>query len=326
MHYFLGVEAIHDSSGLFVSQWWYTLDLLHRAKMEGAKTYTTPMCSHTKLSKFEGNVLPDLTFYLSIVGALQYLMLTRLEIAFAINEVCQFMHKPMDIHWTKCLNASLGLHVRPSSSPRLNGFSDADWADCPEDRCSTSGYCIYFGNTLISWSARKQKTVSQSSTEAAYHGLAIATAEIMWIQSLLTELNAAPSTPPTLWCDNLGATYLTVNPVFHARTKRIEIDYHFVRERVSRYALVVRLLSTKDQIVDIFTKGLPRIPFQHFRDKLTVQEGPLRLRGCMDAPRELAKISAPVLETELRMDNSSPTSCDQSKDGNKSLSSQSFCK
>jgi hypothetical protein len=103
--------------------------------------------------------------------------------------------------------------------------------------------------------------VSRSSTEAEYKAIANVTAELIWVQSLLKELGVFQSRPPILWCDNLGATYLTSNPVFHARTKHIEVDFHFVREQVGRKAMQVRFISSKDQIADIMTKALSRSPF-----------------------------------------------------------------
>jgi len=109
---------------------------------------------------------------------------------------------------------------------------------------------------LVSWSARKQATVSRSSTEAEYKALDNATAEIIWIEALLGELGVQLKEKPCLWCDNLGATYLSANPVFHARTKHIEIDFHFVRERVADKKLDIRFVSSKDQVADGFTKAL----------------------------------------------------------------------
>ena len=124
-------------------------------------------------------------------------------------------------------------YQRSSPSLHIRTYSDADWARCPDTRRSTSGFCVFLGPNLISWTAKKQQTVSRSSVEAEYRSLAHACAESAWIMQLLRDLQFSPPLPATLLCDNLSATYIASNPVFHARTKHIELDYHFIRERIA---------------------------------------------------------------------------------------------
>ena len=139
---------------------------------------------------------------------------------------------------------SHGLLLRCQFSLHLHVFSDSDWAGCHDDHRSTNGYCVFLGTNLISWSSKKQPTVSCSSIEAEYRALANAAIELAWLQSLLQELQVYLPNPPTLWCDNISATYLTVNPVFHAQTKHIEIDLHFVRDKVAFGSLHVKFIAS----------------------------------------------------------------------------------
>jgi histone deacetylase 1/2 len=131
---------------------------------------------------------------------------------------------------------------------------------------------VFFGPNLISWSAKKQATVSRSSTEAEYKSVANATAKVIWLQSLLAELGVRLTQVPCLWCDNLGATYLSANPVFHARAKHIEIDFHFVRERVMKKQLQIRFIPSRDQVADGFTKQLPYQAFENFKHNLNLSK------------------------------------------------------
>jgi hypothetical protein len=192
--------------------------------------------------------------------------------------VCQYLYALATLHWAtvkrilRYLKGTIKLGVKISKSPSIlvSAFTDVDWAGCTDDHRSTGGFVVFLGSNLISWSARKQTTVSRSSTEEEYKTLANATAEIMWVQSLLQELKIRAPRTAKIWCDNIGAKYLSANPVFHGRTKHIEIDYHFVRERVAHKQLEVEFVSTKDQVADGMTKALPIRQMEIFRYNLNL--------------------------------------------------------
>jgi histone deacetylase 1/2 len=280
LSYFLGIEVKPMQGGILLKQEKYAGDILERVGMKHCKSSPTPLAASENLSKEDGELLSseDATKYRSIVGALQYITLTRPDLAFAVNKVCQFLHAPTTAHWTAVKRilryvkgtSDFGIKITKSPSTLLSAFSDADWAGSVDDRRSTGGFAVFFGPNIISWSAKKQATVSRSSTEAEYKSLANATAELVWMEGLLKELGVRLKTPPCLWCDNLGATYLSANPVFHARAKHIEIDFHFVRERVARKQLSIRFVSTRDQLADGFTKALGTRLFEKFRSNLNL--------------------------------------------------------
>jgi histone deacetylase 1/2 len=198
LHYFLGIEVKKIKNGLLLTQEKYATDILGRVGMHNCKSAPTTLYSSEQLSLTDGTPLgsEDSTQFMSIVGALQYLTLTRPDLAFSVNKVCQYLHAPTTEHWIVAKRIlryvkdtlKLGITFRKSSSTFLSVFSDADWAGCLDDRCSTGGFAIFVGPNLVSWSARKQATVSRSSTEAEYKALANATAELIWVEALLLEL------------------------------------------------------------------------------------------------------------------------------------------
>jgi hypothetical protein len=176
LHFFLGIEVKRNSDGLILTQEKYAADLLARVGMSKCTTCPTPLSTSDKLSLTDGSPLgpADSTEYRSIVGALQYLTLTRPDLSFSVNKICQYLHAPTTTHWTTAKRIlryvkgtlKVGLTFQKSNSSLLSAFSDADRAGCLDDRRSTGGFAIFFGPNLISWSARKHATVSRSSTEA----------------------------------------------------------------------------------------------------------------------------------------------------------------
>jgi len=173
----------------------------------------------------------------------------------------------------------LGLHLSPSPITKLISYTNADWGGCPDTRRSTSRYCVFLGDNLISWSSKRQPTLSRSSAEAEYRGVANVVSESCWIHNLLLVLHFPIRHATLVYCDNVSVIYLSSNPVQHQRTKHIEMDIHFVREKVAHGQAHVLHVPSRHQIADIFTKGLLRILFDDFRTSLSVREPPASTAG-----------------------------------------------
>lgn len=157
-------------------------------------------------------------------------------------------------------------------------YTNADWGGCPSTRRSTSGFCVFLGDNLVSWSAKRQPTLSRSSAEAEYKGKANAVSDACWIRNLLLETGSPLDRATIVYCDNISAVYLSTNPVQHQRTKHIEIDIHFVREKVKMGIVRVLHIPASFQYADIFTKGLPSVLFNSFKSSFGVSEPTLQLR------------------------------------------------
>ncbi|KAK6152772.1 hypothetical protein DH2020_012411 [Rehmannia glutinosa] len=280
--YFLGLEVHRISHGIILNQTKYISDLLAKASMANCKPCHTPCCPSIKLSLHDSPAFEHPSLYRSLIGALQYLTMTRPDISFAVNKLSQFLHSPTINHWKACKRVlrflhgtkHLGLLFKPVSRMALEGFADADWASCIDDRRSTSGYCIFLGGNLITWSSKKQHVVARSSTESEYRSLALATTELVWIRSLFQELGIHLHGPSTLWCDNVGAITLASNPTFHARTKHIEIDVHFIREKVQQKEVEVQFVPSEDQPADLLTKPMSPARFETLSKKLCLCPSP----------------------------------------------------
>jgi hypothetical protein len=262
LHHFLGINVHRNASGLFLSQNQYALEILDRANMLNCNPLPTPVDSRSKASAHDGTPFADPALYRSLAGALQYLTLTRPDIAYDVHQIRLFMHAPTTSHFQLVKRIlryikgtpHFGLQLYRSPSSDLIAYSDADWAGCSDTRRSTFGFCVFRGDNLVSWSSKRQATVSRSSAEAEYRAVANCVAESCWLRQLLLELCYPPRRATVVYCDNVSAS---TNPVQHQRTKHVEIDLHFVRDRVALGEAKVLHVPLSSQFADVFTKGLP---------------------------------------------------------------------
>ncbi|RVX23617.1 Retrovirus-related Pol polyprotein from transposon RE1 [Vitis vinifera] len=260
--YFLGIEFTRLPYVLHLNQQCYIHQLLERVDLLRAKSASTPGALGKLLSAVDGEPLSvlDATHYRSLMGALQYITLTRPKISFAINRACQYMAHPTTSHLQAAKRilrylkgtATHGLSIHASPSWSLQGYTDADWASCPNDR---------------------------RSTKLEYRALAFLAAEVSWLQFLLKELCIPQPDTPLIWCDNINAAALAANSVFHGRSKHIEIDLHFVRDKVLRKELLIQYVPSTDQLADVFTKHVPSCQFSAARTRLSVVPRPISLWG-----------------------------------------------
>ncbi|RVW57733.1 Retrovirus-related Pol polyprotein from transposon RE1 [Vitis vinifera] len=218
LKYFLGIEIAQSSSGVVLSQRKYALDILEETGMLDYKPVDTPMDPNVKLVPGQGEPLGDPGRYRRLVGQ--------------------------------------GVLYENRGHTQVVGYTDADWAGSPTDRRSTLGYCVFIGGNLISWKSKKQDVVARSSAEAEYRAMALATCELIWLRHLLRELRFGKDEQMKLICDNQAALHIASNPVFHERTKHIEVDCHFIREKIASGCVATSFVNSNDQLADIFTNSL----------------------------------------------------------------------
>ncbi|KAL0305526.1 UNVERIFIED_CONTAM: Retrovirus-related Pol polyprotein from transposon RE2 [Sesamum radiatum] len=274
--YFLGLEIARSTEGMSITQHKYAMDIITDSGMVSATSVSTPLPLGLKLSATSGTFLKEPDKFRRLIGRLLYLGFTRPDLSFAVQQLSQFLQHPTDQHWTAALHIvrylkgapDTGLFFPASNSLHLSAYTDADWGACVDSRRSVTGYCVFLGSSLISWKSKKQNTVSRSSAEAEYRAMAATVCELQWISFLLRDLCVPVATPIPFWCDNQAALHITANPVFHERTKHLDIDCHVVRDQYKAGFISPSFVSSKLQLADLFTKTLPAISFTSLLSKL----------------------------------------------------------
>jgi transposase InsO family protein len=279
----LGLEIMRDRERgtISIGQRQYIENMLKRFGFEGMAPVPTPMEANKALVKRDGPPDTDLaSIYATAIGSLMYAAIgTRPDIAFAVQNLSQFTSNPGPEHWqavkrvfrylsgTRSHQLTYGGH---NNSTEVIGYSDADWASNPNDRKSISGYAFLLGGGAITWNSKKQTIVALSSAEAEYVAEAHAAKEAIWLRQLLDSLGFPQVNPTVIWADNQAAIKLTQNSIFHSRTKHIDTRLHFLRDKVQDNTIVYDYVPTRENIADVFTKGLPKESHTRFSEDVGV--------------------------------------------------------
>lgn len=262
----------------------YALELLAEAGLRRGKVALTPLEFNIELIVSDQDVdqaselVEDVQQYQRMIGKLLYLTNTRTDIAYTVQTRSQFMQKPTKQHQNVALKVlryittqpGLGLLMSSEKDIKLTGYCDADWAACPNTKRSVTGYILKLGNSLIAWKSKKQATISRSSAEAQYRSLAGLTTEVVWVNNLAKELGIKIEGPVSVYCDSKAAIQIAANPAFHERTKYIEIDCHFIREKIQQGLIKTLYVSSHDQLAGLLTKALGRTQHEYLLFKLGV--------------------------------------------------------
>jgi hypothetical protein len=263
----------------------YITDKIKEFRYDQAKTFTSPSYVSHILSHESTPLDSDTThLYRQMVGSLMYASCsTRPDITYATNTAARHMQEPtqQDLQGAQRIfrylvqapRHGLTYTVPPhmhqgGENYTITAYSDADWAGDKIDRKSTTGYCTFINNNLMSWQSKKQPTVALSTTEAEYMALVEVTKEVLWIKMMLEELGKQVTTPITIYVDNQSTIKFSENDVSRDRTKHIDIKHFFVKDEIEKQTIIIKWVATDKQLADIFTKGLPAPTFINIRDKL----------------------------------------------------------
>jgi hypothetical protein len=252
--------------------------MLKKFLMEDSSHVSTPMVVGCKLSKDDISPDVDQRSYLSMIGSLLYITTSRPDIMQAVGMVGHYHSAPKQIHLVavkrifKYFKGTMthGLSYPRNQNFQLTTYSDADWANCVDERKNTSGGAFFLGDSLVAWLSKKKGSISLSSTEAENIVVATCCTQILWMIQTLANLKVTYTDPIPIHCDNTSAISVSMNPILHSKTKHIPIKYHFLREQVTNIIVQLNYIPSTEQIADIFTKPLAATPFRYLHQKLGV--------------------------------------------------------
>lgn len=280
LSYYLGIEVNQQEGHTELKQTAYARKVLEKAGMADCNSVRYPMEPALKLDKDEKGKAVNSTQFKSLVGGLRYLVLTRPDIAYAVGIVSRFMERPTTLHlgavkrimrYVKGTMEYGLIYSKGEGNYLLTGYSDSDLASNVEDRKSTGRMAFYLNENLITWVSQKQKCVALSTCEAEFMAATAAACQGIWLYKLLQQITDIKTGPVLLFVDNKSAIDLAKNPVFHGRSKHIDIQYHFIRECVERGEVMIKHVNTNEQRADVLTKALSRVKFEGMRDLLGVK-------------------------------------------------------
>lgn len=281
MKHFLGVEIKQSQEGIFICQRRYAREVLTRFGMDESNFVKNPIVIGTRLHKDEAGAKVNETVFKQMVGSLMYLTVTRPGLVYSVCLISRFMTSPRESHWLAAKRilryvrgtTELGVfYKKGETGSKLMVYTDSDYAGDLDGRRSTAGYVFMMASGAISWASKKQSVVALSTTEAEYIDAALCACQCVWLRRILEKLGFEEKMETTIMCDNSSAIQLSKNPVFHGKSKHIEVRFHYLRDLVSQGIVKMSHCSTENQAADIFTKPLKLEQFEKLRRMLGVTD------------------------------------------------------